>query len=134
MPALGVPVNRRLVLIYTIGAVYAGVAGALLTQTNSFVSLDVLSFQRSAELMIILVLGGTGRLYGALIGSIVFMVAHHYLAGINPQYWQFWLGLFLVLIVLFARDGILGGAERFIAWARHKGSGKKSDAQTEGAR
>ncbi len=133
MPALGVPVNRRLVLIYTVGAVYAGVAGALLTQTNSFVSLDVLSFQRSADLMIILVLGGTGRLYGALVGSIVFMVAHHYLAGINPQYWQFWLGLFLVLIVLFARDGILGGAERLIAWVRHKSSGRKTQAQTEGA-
>ncbi|OWT56240.1 branched-chain amino acid ABC transporter permease [Candidimonas nitroreducens] len=125
MPALGVPVHRRLVLIYTVGAVYAGVAGALLTQTNAFVSLDVLSFQRSAELLVMLVLGGAGSLYGALIGATVFMAAHDLLAGLNPQYWQFWLGLFLVLIVLFARDGIMGGLRRLQAAVRRasRGSG-----------
>jgi branched-chain amino acid transport system permease protein len=112
MPALGAPVNRRLIAIYTIGAGYAGVAGALLTQTTQFVSIDVLSFPRSAELLLILVLGGTGSLYGALLGAIVFMVAHHMLSDINPQYWQFWLGLLLVLVVLFARDGIMGGLRR----------------------
>lgn len=112
MPALGVPVKRRLILIYTIGAAYAGVAGALLTQTNQFVSVDVFSFQRSSELLLILVLGGTGRLYGALLGTMVFMVAHAMLSDINPQYWQFWLGLVLVMIVLFARGGILGGLDR----------------------
>ena len=112
MPALGVPVNRRLVAIYTIGAGYAGVAGALLTQTTQFVSIDVLSFPRSAELLLILVLGGTGTLYGAILGTIVFMVAHHLLADINPQYWQFWLGLLLLLVVLFARAGIMGGLRR----------------------
>ena len=109
MPALGAPVNRRLVAVYTIGAGYAGVAGALLTQTTQFVSIDVLSFPRSAELLLILVLGGTGSLYGAMLGAIVFMVAHYLLADINPQYWQFWLGLLLVLVVLFAREGIMGG-------------------------
>ena len=112
MPAIGAPVNGRLVAVYTIGAAYAGVAGALLTQTTQFVSLDVLAFSRSAELLLILVLGGTGCLYGALIGTMVFMVAHHYLSGIDPQYWQFWLGAALVLIVLFARDGIMGIARR----------------------
>ena len=112
MPAIGAPVHGRLVAVYTLGAAYAGVAGALLTQTTQFVSLDVLSFTRSAELMLLLVLGGTGRLYGALIGAVVFMAAHHFLSGINPQYWQFWLGAVLVLVVLFARDGILGLAER----------------------
>ena len=112
MPALGAPVNRRLVAIYTIGAGYAGIAGALLTQTTQFVSIDVLSFPRSAELLLILVLGGTGSLYGAMLGTIVFMVAHYLLAGINPQYWQFWLGLLLVLVVLFAREGIMGGLRR----------------------
>lgn len=108
MPAIGAPVHGRLVAIYTIGAAYAGVAGALLTQTTQFVSLDVLSFPRSAELLLILVLGGTGSLYGALIGTMVFMAAHHFLSDLNPQYWQFWLGATLVLIVLFARDGIMG--------------------------
>ncbi|HCE09777.1 MAG TPA: branched-chain amino acid ABC transporter permease, partial [Oxalobacteraceae bacterium] len=71
-----------------------------------------LSFSRSAELLIILVLGGTGRLYGALVGAIVFMLAQDYIAGLNPAYWQFWIGLMLMLIVLFARGGILGGLEK----------------------
>ena len=108
MPALGTPVHRRLIAIYTIGAAYAGVAGALLTQTTQFVSIDSLSFSRSAELMLILVLGGTGGLYGALLGTVVFMVAHHFLSDVNPQYWQFWLGLLLILVVLFGREGLLG--------------------------
>ncbi|MEP6965114.1 MAG: branched-chain amino acid ABC transporter permease [Polaromonas sp.] len=108
MPALGTPVNARLIGIYTLGATYAGIAGALLTQTTQFVSIDVLSFNRSAELLLILVLGGTGSLYGALLGTIVFMTAHHLLSGINPQYWQFWLGMLLIFVVLFARDGIMG--------------------------
>ena len=108
MPALGTPVNARLMGVYTLGAVYAGIAGALLTQTTQFVSIDVLSFNRSAELLLILVLGGTGSLYGALLGTVVFMTAHHLLSGINPQYWQFWLGILLIFVVLFARDGIMG--------------------------
>jgi len=108
MPALGTPVNTRLVAVYTIGAAYAGVAGALLTQTTQFVSIDVLSFSRSAEVLLILVLGGTGSLYGAMLGAIAFMTVHHFLSDINPQYWQFWLGLVLIAVVLFARDGIMG--------------------------
>lgn len=120
MPALGVPVNRRLVKIYTIGAAYAGVAGALLAQTNQFVSLDVLSFQRSADLLLILILGGAGYLYGGLIGAVVFVVLHDQLSDLNPQYWQFWLGLILVLLVLFARGGILGTAQKWIESARQR--------------
>ena len=61
-----------------------------------------------AQLLLILVLGGTGSLYGALLGTVVFMTAHHLLSGINPQYWQFWLGILLIFVVLFARDGIMG--------------------------
>jgi len=112
MPALGTPVNRRLAAIYTVGAAYAGVAGALLAQTTQFVAVDVLAFPRSAELLLMLVLGGAGNLYGALLGAIVFMTARHLLSDLNPQYWQFWLGMLLVLIVLFARDGIVGGLRR----------------------
>jgi branched-chain amino acid transport system permease protein len=111
MPALGTPVSRRLIAIYTIGAAYAGVAGALLAQTTQFVGLDVFGFPRSADLMIMLVLGGTGRLYGGLVGATVFMIAHHYLSDLNPVYWQFWLGLLLVVVVMFARGGILGALE-----------------------
>jgi branched-chain amino acid transport system permease protein len=108
MPALGTPVHARLIAVYTLGAAYAGVAGALLTQTTQFVSIDVLSFPRSAELLLILVLGGSGSLYGAMLGAVVFMTVHHLLAGLNPQYWQFWLGLVLIVVVLFARDGLMG--------------------------
>lgn len=120
MPALGTPVNGRLVLVYTIAAAYAGVAGGLLTQTTQFTSLDVLGFPRSAELMLMLVLGGTGRLYGALVGTVAFMLAHHHLADINPQYWQFWLGAVLIGIVLFARDGIMGLTDRLAARLRRR--------------
>ncbi|HUL94672.1 MAG TPA: branched-chain amino acid ABC transporter permease [Usitatibacter sp.] len=111
MPALGAPVARRLVAAYTLGAALAGVAGALLAQTTQFVGLDTLAFNRSAELLIMLVLGGTGRLYGGIVGAAVFMIAQDYLSGINPVYWQFWLGLLLVAFVFFARGGILGALE-----------------------
>jgi len=115
MPALGAPVNARLAAVYTLGAAYAGVAGALMAQTTQFVALDVLSFNRSAELLLILVLGGSGSLYGALIGTMVFMSAHHVLSDMNPEYWQFWLGALLLVIVLFARDGVMGGLRRAAA-------------------
>jgi branched-chain amino acid transport system permease protein len=116
MPALGTPVPRRLIAVFTFAACLAGVAGGLLAQTTQFVGLDVLGFNRSAELLIIVVLGGTGRLYGALVGAALFMLAQNYLSGINPVYWQFWLGALLVAIVLFARGGVTGGAEQL--WAR----------------
>ena len=112
MPAIGAPVTRRLIAIYTISAAMAGVAGGLLAQTTQFVGLDVFGFPRSADLMIMLVLGGAGRLYGGLVGAAVFMVAHHYLSDLNPVYWQFWLGLLLVVVVLYARGGILGAIEQ----------------------
>lgn len=101
MPAIGAPVRWRLVAVYTVAAGIAGIAGALLAQTTQFVGIDTLSFQRSADLLIILVIGGAGRLYGGLIGSAIYMVAQDVLAGINPVYWQFWIGLLLVMLVLF---------------------------------
>jgi branched-chain amino acid transport system permease protein len=116
MPALGVSVKSRLVAIYTIGAVYAGIAGALLTQTTQFAAIDTLGFTRSADLMLMVILGGAGRLYGAILGAIVFMLAHHLLSDLNPQYWQFWLGALLLVIVLFARNGIMGGVRYLQAW------------------
>jgi branched-chain amino acid transport system permease protein len=105
---IGIPVERRLVVIYTIGAAYAGIAGALLAQTTQFVSLDVLSFEKSADALLIVVFGGVGTLYGALIGSIVFKAMYDVIASATPEYWSFWLGLALVLLVLFARGGIIG--------------------------
>jgi len=114
MPAIGAPVARRLVAIYTVSAAMAGVAGGVLAQTTQFVGLDVFGFPRSADLMIMLVLGGAGRLYGGLLGAAVFMIAHHFLSDLNPIYWQFWLGLLLVVVVLFARGGILGAADTLV--------------------
>ena len=121
MPAIGVPVRRRQVLIFTIAAGVAGIAGGLLAQTTQFVGLEVLGFPRSAELLIMLVLGGAGRLYGALIGAALFMVAQEYFSGLNPVYWQFWIGLLLVVVVLFARGGIMGAAEALCMRQRRKG-------------
>ena len=112
MPAIGAPVRARLVTAFTVGAAIAGVAGALLAQTTQFVGLDTLGFNRSADLVIMVVLGGAGRLYGAIIGTAVFMIAQDYLSGLNPVYWQFWLGLLLVVFVFVARGGILGAVDK----------------------
>jgi branched-chain amino acid transport system permease protein len=126
MPAIGAPVTRRLIAVYTLSAAMAGVAGGLLAQTTQFVGLDVFGFPRSADLMIMLVLGGAGRLYGGVLGAAVFMLAHHYLSDLNPIYWQFWLSLLLVVVVLFARGGILGAIEgmRERLAARKEASGR----------
>jgi branched-chain amino acid transport system permease protein len=118
MLAIGAPVARRLRTVFTIAAAVAGVAGALLAQTTQFVGIDTLGFPRSAELMIMLVLGGTGRLYGGLVGAAIFMIAQDYLSGIDPVYWQFWIGFFIVVIVLFAHGGILGGLDALRARLR----------------
>lgn len=100
-PAIGSPATRRLVAAFTLGAAIAGVAGGLLAQTTQFVGLDTLGFNRSAELLIMLVIGGAGRLYGAIVGAAAFMIAHDVLSGLSPVYWQFWLGLGLVAFVLW---------------------------------
>jgi branched-chain amino acid transport system permease protein len=108
MHAVGSPVHRRLVAVYTIAAAIAGVAGALFTQTNQYVTLGVFDFDNSAGVMVMLVLGGTGRLYGAFVGAVIYMVLQDVLSKFSPQYWQFAVGLMLVLTVLFARRGLLG--------------------------
>jgi branched-chain amino acid transport system permease protein len=107
--AVGIPVKWRLVAIYTIAAFFAGIAGALLTQTTAFCSLDVLSLDRSADLLLVLIIGGTGYLYGGLIGAVIYKFLQDWIATLTPQYWQFWIGLVLVVIVLIGR-------ERFESW------------------
>jgi branched-chain amino acid transport system permease protein len=113
MHAIGSPVHRRLVTVYTIAAAIAGVAGALFTQTNAYVTLTVFDFDNSAKVMVMLILGGTGRLYGAFLGAVVYMALEDYLSKMSPTFWQFGIGLLLVLAVLFARRGILGLFEDF---------------------
>lgn len=105
--AIGIPVVQRLVLIYAVAAGVAGAAGALLAQTTGFASLDVLAFDRSADVLLMLVIGGVGWLYGGLVGAIVFKLLQDSLSAITPQYWMFWIGLLLVLLVLVGRERLL---------------------------
>jgi len=109
MPAIGAPSRAHIRTVYTISATMAGLAGALIAQTTQTVALDSLGFERSAEVLIMLVLGGAGRLYGGLVGTIVFMIAHDQFSGIQPQYWYFWIGVLLIAVVMFLPNGILGG-------------------------
>jgi branched-chain amino acid transport system permease protein len=118
MHAIGVPVYRRLLTVYAISAMMAGLAGALLTETNQFVGLNVLGFEPSGELMVMLILGGVGRLYGAFIGPLVYLIAQDLLARQFPEYWYFGIGLLLVLVVMFARGGILGFADALLGRVR----------------
>jgi len=109
MPAIGASVHAHIQTIYTIAAIIAGIAGAVLAETTETVSLEALGFQRSADVLVMLILGGTGRLYGGLIGAAVYMVARDQFSGINPQYWYFWIGLLLIGVVMLLPNGILGG-------------------------
>lgn len=126
MHALGTPVARRLVVAYTMAAALAGLAGALLTQTTQFVSLDVLSFGKSAEVLLIVVLGGSGTLYGGLIGSLALIVAQYLLSGISPEYWQFWIGIAFIALVFLARGGLMGLAQGALALLHARWHGRET--------
>jgi branched-chain amino acid transport system permease protein len=105
--AIGIPVTSRLAVIYTIAAGVAGAAGGLMAQTTSFASVDLFAFDRSADLMLLVVIGGTGWLYGGVAGAIVFKVMQDWISSITPQYWTFWIGLFLVVLMLVGRDRLI---------------------------
>lgn len=115
--AIGIPVHSRLALVYTVSAGVAGAAGALLAQTTGFASLDVFDFHRSADVMLVLVVGGVGWLYGGIVGAVVFKLMQDTLSSITPQYWTFWIGLFLVVLVLVGRERLL----RPWTWFRKRG-------------
>ena len=105
--AIGIPVTQRIAVIYTVAAGIAGAAGALLAQTSGFASLDVFEMRRSADVMLVLVVGGTGWLYGGVAGALVFTLLQNFISSITPQYWTFWIGLFLVVLVLVGRERLL---------------------------
>jgi len=107
--ALGVPVNARLIAAYTLAAAYAGAAGALQAQTTAFVSLDVFDFHRSADVLLVLIVGGAGWLYGGIAGAVVYEALQNGLSALTPEYWLFWIGLFLVAFVMVGRDRLLLG-------------------------
>jgi branched-chain amino acid transport system permease protein len=118
MHAVGAPVRHRLVIVYAISAAIAGVAGALFTQANAYVNLATLGLDRAAGVLIILILGGYGRLYGAFVGAIAYMVLEHVLAKAYPTAWQLGIGLLLVAVALYARNGILGTADKLLSRVR----------------
>jgi len=105
--AIGIPVTQRIAVVYTVAAGMAGAAGGLLAQTSGFASLDVFEFHRSADVMLVLVVGGTGWLYGGVAGALVFTLLQNFISSITPQYWTFWIGLFLVVLVLVGRERLL---------------------------
>jgi len=115
MPAIGADSRAHIRKAYTIAAVIAGLCGALLAQTTDNVSLESISFQRSADVLVMLVLGGAGRLYGGLVGAAIFMIARDQFSGIAPQYWYFWIGILLVVVVMALPNGILGGRTKIFA-------------------
>lgn len=108
MEAVGTPIRSRKLVAFALSAGIAGVAGALSTQTNQFVSLSVFSFELSGTVLVMLVLGGSGRLYGAFVGAPLYMIAQDVFSKGDPVFWLFWLGLLLIAVVLFARGGLLG--------------------------
>lgn len=126
MHAIGAPVYWRLVVIYTISATMAGIAGALLTQVNQFVGLNVLGLEPSGDILVMLILGGVGRLYGAFIGPVVYLIAQDYLAKQYPEYWYLGIGVLLILVVLFARGGILGLLDKWLPFLRPASSARAS--------
>jgi branched-chain amino acid transport system permease protein len=105
--AIGIPVSSRLAVAYTIAAGVAGAAGALMAQTTGFASLEVFALERSADVMLMLVIGGVGWLYGGVFGAVVFKLLHDVISAITPQYWTFWIGLFLVVLVLVGREKLM---------------------------
>lgn len=121
MQAIGTGVTRRLLSIYVVSAALAGIAGALLAQTSQFVGLNVLHFGLSGEVLIIVALGGAGRLWGALLGALVFAVFKDRLSTLDPAYWYFWLGLLLAVIVLFAPKGLVGLIDRLLSLLHRPG-------------
>jgi branched-chain amino acid transport system permease protein len=122
MPALGAPSHAHIRKIYTISAVIAGFAGALLAQTTETVSLESIGFQRSADVLVILILGGAGTLYGGLVGAVIFMVARDQFSGTTPQFWYFWIGMLLIAVVMFLPNGILGGLRMLAgSWRASRG-------------
>ena len=118
--AIGLSVNARLAAVYTLAAALAGAAGALLAQTTGFASLDVLEFHRSADVLLALVIGGAGWLWGGLVGAIAFKVLHDLISAFTAQYWTFWIGLFLVVLMLVGRERLF----RPWTWFSRKGAGK----------
>jgi branched-chain amino acid transport system permease protein len=119
--ALGVPVNGRLIAVYTLAAAYAGAAGALLAQTTAYVSLEFLEFGRSADVLLALIIGGPGWLYGGVAGALVFKLLQDTLSSTSPQFWMFWMGLFLLVLAMVGRERLAVALRTLLARRFAKG-------------
>ena len=121
MRFVGTPVQRQLVVVYVISGFIAGIAGAVSAQTIKFVGLEAISVEKSIDALVMLVLGGVGRLYGALIGAPVYMLVHQVASEWNPFHWMFVIGGLLIVVVMFARGGILGVAAMIVDRVQRRG-------------
>lgn len=106
MRAIGTPVDARLRVAFVAAAAMAGIAGALQAQVAEFVALNALSVDFSSEILIMLILGGAGRRYGAFLGAPVYVFMQDYLAREDPANWYLWIGLLLLAIVFLAPGGL----------------------------
>ncbi|WP_398465142.1 branched-chain amino acid ABC transporter permease [Tardiphaga sp.] len=118
---IGVSIYPRLVVMYGVAGAVAGIGGALTAISTGVVGLDSVSFERSAEVLVMLVLGGAGHLWGALAGTVIFMIFEHIVAAANPFHWMTLVGLLLILIVVFAPRGLIEPVLSLWAKSRRKG-------------
>lgn len=107
----GIAPVRIQLTAFVISGMITGLAGALYADLNRFVSPEMLSWHTSGEIMIFVILGGIGRLFGPLAGAALYILLEHLLGGVS-EYWKFLLGLILLAVVLFARGGIIGVLSR----------------------
>ena len=121
MRMLGVPVIKRLVLLYVISGAFAAVAGAVSAQVTRLVGLDSLAFMQSGNVLVMLILGGIGSLYGAFLGATLFVILSDQAAEIDPFNWLFAVGIVLILAVRFAPQGLVGLIEGWAARAGLRG-------------
>ena len=119
---IGVAVYPRLVIMYGVSGAVAGVGGALTAISTGVVGLDSVSFERSAEVLVMLVLGGAGHLWGALAGTVIFMIFEHIVAAANPFHWMMLVGMLLIGIVVFAPRGLIAPVLKLAARVKGRAS------------
>lgn len=108
MRAIGVPVFRHMLIVYVLGGAVAGIAGGLSAQTTQVVGLGSLSFEMSAEALVMVAIGGIGYLSGALVGVPLFMIVRHVASAINPYHWLLVIGCLLIAVMLLFPKGVVG--------------------------
>ncbi|WP_249133503.1 branched-chain amino acid ABC transporter permease [Bradyrhizobium sp. AUGA SZCCT0182] len=125
--AMGAKVRPTLIAMYAISGAVAGLAGALAAITAGVVALDSVSFERSAEALVMLILGGTGTLMGGVLGTVLFQIAEHILSALNPFHWLTSMGVLLVVVILTLPGGIQSIGAQFVQWIKHARWGARRD-------